>query len=78
MAFEDKDKTIEKEVTSRPVQVRFERNDGKDPPVDVYVVMDVDGHSDHRKVDDEAVAAVWDGPTKKLKAWVLAIIDAVE
>ncbi len=77
MAFKDKDTTVEQEVTSRPIQVRFERNDGKDPSVDVYVVVEVDGHAEHRKVDDEAVAAAWDGPEKTLKAWVLAIIDAV-
>ena len=100
MAFEDRDKTEQLEVTSRPIQVRFERarpiviepavldEEGEEitpavlgphptHPVDVYVVMEIDGHAEHRRVDDEIVAAAWDGPTKTLKAWVLAIVDAV-
>lgn len=96
MGFEDRDTVEQQQVTTKPVQVRFERaspslieeavldEEGEvvtpavyGPPVDVRVVMDIDGHSDHILVDPATVAAAWDGPTKTLKAWVLAIIDAV-
>ena len=95
MGFEEKDTVEQQEVTTKPVQVRFERASPTlieeavyedeelvtpavyGPPVDVYVVLDVDGHSDHILVDPATVAAAWDGPEKTLKAWVLAIIDAV-
>ena len=76
MGFSDKDTTVEQEVTSKPIQVRFERNDALTPPVDVYVVFDVDGHSKHKKVEHDLVKASWTGSVKSLKNWVLAIIDA--
>ena len=76
MGFEEKDTEVEQTVTTKAVQVRFERNDALTPPVDVYVVFDVDGHADHRKIEHALVASNWTGSTKSLKNWVLAIIDA--
>ena len=46
-------------------------------PVNVYVVMEVDGHAEHLRVSDEIVEANWDGPEKTLKAWVLAMVNVV-
>jgi len=80
MVFSDKDQTVERAVTERPMAVRIERNDShvEDPPVDIYVVKEIDGHTATLKVPREAVVANWDGPEKTLKAWALAIIDAAK
>ncbi len=77
MGFNEKDTAVSRAVTTKPLQVRIERNDALTPPVEIRVVREVDGHAERVQVPHAAVAAAWDGPTKTLKAWVLAIIDAV-
>ncbi len=106
MTFEDK--TVERAVTSRPIQVRFERAEpaiitpavieetspavldveGEEvtpavfeetspavlgAPVTVYVVVEVDGHAKHIRVDDEVVAAKWSKTEKLLTEYIDAV-----
>lgn len=78
MGFSDRDATASREVTERPMAIRVERADGATPPVNIHVVMEVDGYNTDLQVPRETLEANWDGPTKTLKAWVLAIIDAAE
>ena len=76
MGFEERDATETRDVETRPLQVRFERDDSLDPPVRVYKVLEVDGKAEHVQIDHAKVAAAWDGPTKTLEGWILAILDA--
>ena len=80
MGFDEHDTTESKEITTRPMGWRVERNDGYpegEPPVDIYVVMEIDGHAQHFKVPRETVIASWDDPEKTLKEWTFAAINAV-
>lgn len=87
MGFDDRDRTVSRDICERTRSVRIERNctitpDGLvvdlDPPATIHVAKDFGGQAIDLRVPDEAVAANWDGPTKTLEAWVLASIDAAE
>ena len=79
MSFEEKDVTAPVSVETKPVQVRFERNEAhtEGPKVDIWKVLDVDGNSVHTQIDRDVIVNNWDGPEKTLTAWILAILAAV-
>ena len=72
MGFDEKDKVEQVEVTTKFIQLRMERT-GPGLP-DTYVVVDVNGHADHRKVSEEGLAAAW---SPAVTAFAFACYDDV-
>ena len=79
MGFSDNDQTIQKDVAIAALSWRCERNEGyaEEPKVDIFVVIQTNGNTEHRQVPRGGVVANWDGPSKTLDEWTDLAILAV-